>query len=225
MAERATLRAERRTVLGKKVKQLRRQGLLPANIYGRNLESVPIQIETRTFLHSVKESGVRSMFEIAVEGEPDPRFVIIRGIDRPGGHGDPLHIDFYQVDLRRPVQTNVQLSLEGVAPAVKDLNGTLLQNIDYIMVECLPLDIPSSIEVDLSTLVSFDISITVGDLTPPQGVTIITDPSVSVATVAAPRIRLEGEEAEEGEELAEGEEAAEEGEGGEEESAAEESEE
>ena len=208
MAERATLRAERRTVLGKKVRQLRNQGILPANIYGRNMESVAIQLETRAFLHSVKESGVRSMFEVAVEGESDPRFVIIRGIDRPGGHGDPLHIDFYQVDLRRPVQTNVQLVAEGEAPAVRELGGTLLQNLDYVTVECLPLDIPSSIAIDLAVLDSFDVSITVADLVAPEGVTIVTDPSVSVATVAAPRIRLEGEE-EEGEEFGEGEEGAE----------------
>jgi large subunit ribosomal protein L25 len=211
MAERATLKAERRTVLGKKVRQLRNNGLLPANIYGRNLDSVAIQINTRDFLHSVKESGVRSMFEIDVDGESDPRYVIIRGIDRPGGHGDPLHIDFYQVDLRRPVQTNVQLIAEGLAPAVRELGGTLLQNLEYVNVECLPLDIPSSISVDLSRLDNFDVSITVADLVAPDGVTILTDPSVSVATVAAPRIRLEDEEEEfgEGEEGAEGEEAGE----------------
>ncbi len=221
MAERATLQAERRTVLGKKVRQLRNKGLLPANIYGRNLDSVAIQINTRDFLHSVKQSGVRSMFEIAVAGEADPRYVIIRGIDRPGGHGDPLHIDFYQVDLRRPVQTNVQLVFEGQAPAVRELGGTLLQNVEYVNVECLPLDIPSSIGVDLSGLDSLDVSITVGDLVAPQGVTILTDPAVSVATVAAPRIRLEeGEEFEEGEEGAEGEES-----GDDEDASAEESEE
>ncbi|MCA9826191.1 MAG: 50S ribosomal protein L25 [Dehalococcoidia bacterium] len=208
MADRATLHAERRTVLGKKVRRLRSEGILPANIYGRNLESVAIQVETRAFLQSVKQAGVRSMFEVAVAGESEPRYVIIRGIDRPGGHGDPLHIDFYQVDLRRPVQTNVQLITEGEAPAVVDLAGTLLQNLEYVTVECLPLDIPSSIAVDLSSLENFDVSITVGDLVAPQGVTIITDPSVSVATVAQPRIRLEGEE-EEGDEFGEGEEGVE----------------
>jgi large subunit ribosomal protein L25 len=93
---------------------------------------------------------------------------------------------------------------EGDAPAVRELNGTLLQNVDFVNVECLPLDIPSFIAIDLSSLDSFDISITVADLVAPEGVTILTDPSVSVATVAAPRIRIEGEEAE-GDEFAEGE--------------------
>lgn len=211
MAQRATLQAERRTVLGKKVKQLRHQGLLPGNIYGRALESVAIQLDAREFVHTVREAGVRSMFELSLPGESQPRFVIIRGLDRAGGTGSPLHVDLYQVDLRRPVQTNVPLVIEGESSAVRDLGGTFLQSIDIVAVECLPMDIPANLTVDISVIDSFDRTITVGDLVAPEGVTIITDPSVGIATVAAPRIRLEGEEEEDGEEGAEGEAAAEAG--------------
>jgi large subunit ribosomal protein L25 len=199
MAQRATLRAERRSVLGKNVKRLRNDGWLPGNVYGRALDSVAIQLNARDFVHTVREAGVRTMFELSVSGESQPRFVIIRGLERAGGTGPPTHVDLYQVDLRRPVQTNVPLVMEGEAPAVRDLAGSFLQSLDIVAVECLPMDIPAHLVVDISTLDSFDKSITIGDLVAPPGVTILTDPSVAIATVAPPRIRLEeGEEAAEG---------------------------
>jgi large subunit ribosomal protein L25 len=88
----------------------------------------------------------------------------------------------------------------GEAPAVRDLAGTLLQSLEIVSVRCLPLDIPDAIEADVSILKRFDITMTVGDVKAPQGVEILNDPSIPVASVAPPRIRLDvGEEAEEGE--------------------------
>ena len=203
MAEQVTLRAERRTVLGKKVKRLRQQGILPANIYGRGLESVPIQLDAREFLRTVRRTGVRHMFQLQLEGEDAPRYVLIRGLAREGGTGDPIHVDFYQVDLQRPIETSVALHPVGEAPAVRDLAGTLIMALDTVTVRCRPLDLPDFIEVDLSSLNSFDAVITVGDLKPPPGVEIVTDPSIAVATVSPPRLRLDGEPGEEGEEAEE----------------------
>ncbi len=215
MADRATLNAEPRVVLGKKVKLLRQQGILPANVYGNGIESKSIQLVERDFTRTVKSVGIRTMFELAIEGEEKPRYVILRGLSRQGGTGKPSHIDFYQVDLRRPIQTTVRINAIHDAPAVKDLAGTLIQPIDSVLVRCLPLDLPESLEVDLSILTSFDISIAVGDLVAPENVEILTDPSVLIATVNPPRIRLDAEDEEEGAE--EGEEGAEgePGEGGE----------
>lgn len=203
MAEQVTLRAQRRTVLGKKVKRLREEGILPANIYGRGLESVPIQLDAREFLRTVRRTGVRHMFQLQLEGEESPRYVLIRGLARAGGTGDPIHVDFYQVDLQRPIETSVALHPVGEAPAVRDLAGTLIMALDAVTVRCRPLDLPDFIEVDLSPLNSFDAVITVGDLKPPPGVEIVTDPSIAVATVSPPRLRLEGEEGEEAEEVEE----------------------
>lgn len=212
MADRATIQAEPRAVLGKKVKRLRRDGILPANVYGNGIESKAVQLVRRDFVRTVRASGVRSMFELEIAGEPEPRHVILRGLTRQGGTGEPMHVDFYQVDLRRPIQTTVRVHPFGVAPAVRDLAGSLLQTIETVSVRCLPLDLPDSIEFDIGVLSSFEITITVGDLTIPPNVEILTDASVMVATVNPPRIRLEGEaeegEAEEGEEGEEGEEAA-----------------
>lgn len=195
MATRATLTAAPRSILGKQVKRLRQQGLLPANVYGRGLESLAIQLDAREFLRTVRAAGVRSMFELKVEGEPQPRFVLIRALQREGGTGDPIHVDFYQVDLNRPILTNVPLRVVGEAPAVRDLAGTLLVALETVTVRCRPLDLPEAIEVDVSKLASFDATITVGDLAAPPGVEIVTDPSTLVATVSPPRLRLRGGEA------------------------------
>jgi large subunit ribosomal protein L25 len=189
MAERVTIKAAPRTVLGKKVRQLRRQGRLPGNVYGRGIESRAVDIDAREFARTIKSAGLRAMIELSVDGEPSPRYVILRGVTRSGGTGDPIHIDFFQVDPNTPIQANVPLRLQGEAPAVRDLAGTLLPGLDVVAVRCLPLAIPDSIPVDLTGLKSFNVSLTVGDIAPLPGVEILTDPSIVVATVTAPRIR------------------------------------
>jgi len=189
MAERVTIKAAPRTVLGKKVASLRRQGRLPANVYGKGIPSQAVEIDAREFQRTIKSAGLRAMIQLNVDGEKDPRYVILRGIDRKGGTGEPIHIDFFQVDPEQPIQANVPLRLTGEAPAVRDLAGTLLPGLDVVSVRCRPLDIPDVIEVDLAPLTGFDVSLKVGDVKPPQGVEILTDPSIVVATVNPPRIR------------------------------------
>ena len=204
MPDRVTLSATNRTVLGKKVRRLRREGVLPANVYGRGVDSTAIQLDGRDFRRAIRQAGIRSMFELAIEGEPEARHVLVRGLDREGGTGDPIHVDFYQVDLNNPIQTTIAIRLIGVAPAVTDLGGTLLQNLETVAIRCLPLDIPEAIELDVSSLESFELSLNVGDLNVPAGVEVLVASDIGVATVDAPRLLIEGEE-EEGEEL-EGEE-------------------
>jgi large subunit ribosomal protein L25 len=208
MAERAVISAAPRTVLGKKVKTLRKAGILPGNVYGNGIASTALQMDTREFVRNVRAAGIRSMFELKVEGEPEPRYVILRGLTRQGGMGEPMHVDFYQVDLRVPIQTTATLRLVGEAPAVRDLAGTLLQNLETVGIRCLPLSIPEALEVDVSILKSFDMSITVADLVVPEGVEFLTDPSVVIATVNPPRIRLTGLGEEGGDESASGDEGA-----------------
>lgn len=190
MADRPALNAAPRGVLGKKVRRLRREGLLPANVYGRGIPSLAVQLNNHDFVRTVKHSGARGMFELTVEGEAKPRYVLLRGLTRQGGMGDPVHADFYQVDLEAPVETHVHVRLTGVAPAVRDLAGTLLLGVEMVTVRCLPLQIPEAIEADATLLKGFDTTIVVGDLRAPAGVTILTDASVVVASVAPPRIQV-----------------------------------
>lgn len=190
MAERVVIKAAPRTVLGKKVATLRRNGRLPANVYGKGIASQAVDIDAREFQRTIKSAGLRAMIQLSVEGEKDPRYVILRRIDRKGGTGDPIHIDFFQVDPEQPIQANVPLRLVGEAPAVRDLAGTLLPGTDMVAVRCRPLDIPDALEVDVSGLTGFDMSLTVADVKAPNDVEILTDPAVVVATVNAPRIRV-----------------------------------
>jgi len=189
MAERVVIQAAPRTVLGKKVATLRRNGRLPANVYGRGIPSQAVDIDAREFSRTIKSAGLRAMIQLSVDGETSPRYVILRGIERKGGTGDPIHIDFFQVDPEQPIQANVPVRLTGESPAVRDLAGVLLASIDVVAVRCKPLDIPDSLSVDLAALKSFDVSLTVGDIEAPDHVEILTDPAVVVATVNAPRIR------------------------------------
>ncbi|MEO6045513.1 MAG: 50S ribosomal protein L25 [Tepidiformaceae bacterium] len=201
MADRAVIQASPRTVLGKKVKQLRRNGLLPANVYGRAIPSQALEIDAREFSRNIKATGLRSMFELNIAGEPAPRYVIIRGMTRKGGTGEPIHLDFFQVDPNRPIIANVPIHLVGESPAVRDLAGTLLHSLDVVSVRCLPLAIPTNLEVDIAPLKGFDVTLTVVDIVAPEGVEILTDPGIVIATVNPPRIRLEpGEEPAEGDE-------------------------
>ncbi len=203
MADRAIIVAAPRTVLGKKVKQLRRKGLLPANVYGKGIESTAIEIEAREFGRNIKATGLRSMFELNIGSESKSRYVIIRGMTRKGGTGEPLHVDFFQVDPNKPILANVPLHAVGDAPAVRDLAGTLVLSLDIVAVRCLPLAIPDSIAVDVSRINAFDVSVTVADIVPVEGVEILTDPTLVVAVVTPPRLRIEGEEGEAAEEAAE----------------------
>ncbi len=192
MAERLVIAAAPRTVTGKAVAKLRREGILPANVYGRGLDSRSIEIDAREFGRNVKAAGLRGMFELKVTGETDPRYVIIRGMMRKGGTGDPIHVDFFQVDPSKPIQANVPVRLVGEAPAVRDLAGTLLQSLDQVSIRCLPLAIPDAIEADAGILKGFDVTLTVADIVAPEGIEILTDPGINIAVVNPPRVRLQG---------------------------------
>jgi len=191
MADRAVIQASPRTVLGKKVKQLRRTGVLPANVYGRAIPSQALQIDAREFSRNMKATGLRSMFELNIAGEAAPRYVIIRGMTRKGGTGEPIHLDFFQVDPTRPIVANVPIHLVGESPAVRDLAGTLLPSLDIVSVRCLPLAIPSHLEVDITPLKGFDRMLSVGDIVAPEGVEILTDAAIIIATINPPRIRVD----------------------------------
>jgi len=148
------------------------------------------------------------MFQLLLEGESDPRHVLVRQLARSGGTGDPIHVDFYQVDLDRPIQTTVSINLVGIAPAVSDLAGTLLQHLETVQVRCLPLNIPSSFEVDVSSLKTFEDSIKITDVDFPEGVEILISEDMSIAGVQQPRV-LEEAVSETDAELVEGVESTE----------------
>ena len=202
-----------RSVLGKRSKRLRREGVLPGNIYGRGLDSVAVQLPRREAESLLSAHGLNSLLELSVEGEKGQRPVIVRQVQRHPLSREILHLDFYQVDLARTIQANVPVTLIGEAPAVHTYQGILITGLDHVLVEALPAEIPSHIELSVDFLEELDAQLTVADLAVEDGVRIMTDPEVMLARIARPRVVAEDEEEDE---LLEGEEGElEEGEEGE----------
>ncbi len=193
-----------RPVLGKKVKRLRREGIIPANVYGRALDSVAIQVGRDDLVRVVRTAGRNEIIYLRLDGE-EPRPTFVRQIQRHPVTDAILHVDFYQISLAEKVRMDVPVALVGTAPAEQTYGGTLLHSLDSIAVEGLPTDIPSVIEVDVSRLEEIDAAIHVEELTVSGQVTVLTDPEVVVAKIAPPHVEKEVEE-----EVVEEEEAAEE---------------
>ncbi len=213
------LKVSPREVLGKKVRRLRREGVIPANVYGHGLESVAIQLPKDDLAHLLHTAGRNEIVYLRLDGE-EPRPTFLRQIQRNPVTDAILHVDFYQISLKEKVRMEVPLALVGSAPAEQTHGGTLLHSLDRISVEGLPTEIPSTIEVDVSSLEEIDATIYVRELRVPGEVTVLTDPEQVVAKIAPPQVEKEveeevveeGEEVPEGEAVAEGEEAEEAGE-------------
>lgn len=207
-----TYAVEPRTVIGKAVRALRRGGTIPANIYGRGLESVAVQLPWPEARDMLNAHGRNTLIEVKLASESDARPVVVRDIGRDPVSGEVEHIDFFQVDLTRTIQANVPIHLIDEAPAVGVFGGVLVQSLESIAVEALPNAMPEAIEISVAVLTELEQSLTVADLTAPAGVTILTGEDVGVAQIARPRVEVEEEEVlegEEGEEGVEGEEGAE----------------
>jgi large subunit ribosomal protein L25 len=199
------LNARPRTVLGKKVKALRRQGVTPANIYGHNVESVAIEADTHDLTAIIRRAGRTALVQLTVTGERAPRSVLIRQYTRRATTDDLLHVDFFQVSMREKLTVDIPLTLSGNAPAVEQYDAIVVQALESVSVQCLPTDIPSHIDVDISSLVDTASTIFIRDLRAPAGVEIMTDGDVPVVSVSAKTAVAEEEAAE----AAEAEEAAE----------------
>ena len=195
-----TYPVEPRTVIGKSVKKLRRVGTIPANIYGRGIESRAVQLPFADARALLNHHGRNVLINVQVSGEDGPRPVVIRDLEREPVSGALQHIDFYQVDLSRPIQGNVPVVFVGEAPAVEDHGGVLVTDSDSVSIEALPSDMPEHLEVSVAGLVELEQAVRVGDLVAPAGVTILTDPEISLAHISRPRVVeeeavvLEGEE-------------------------------
>ena len=202
-----------RSEFGKRAKRLRRTGVLPANVYGRGLESVAVQMPHRGAEDLLAAHGLNSLIEIEVEGEARERPVVVRSVQRHPLTRELQHVDFWQVDLMREMQAMVPVTLTGEAPAVQTYQGIVITGADRVSVQALPADIPGHFEIAIDGLEELDEQLTVADLDLPEGVTVLTEPDIMLVRVQPPRkIEDAVEEAEllEGEEgePAEGEEGA-----------------
>jgi large subunit ribosomal protein L25 len=177
------LTAEARRTLGRKVKKLRREGFLPANLYGKKIKSTAVKVDLKSFLNTFKESGETGLVNLTIKGEKKTRPVLIHHVQFQPVTEQPLHADFYQVDLKEKVTTEVPVELIGEAPAVKEKLGILIQPLTDIEVEALPTDLPDKLELDISNLKQIDEAVTVADLKMPTGVQILTSKEEVLAKI------------------------------------------
>lgn len=191
--ETMSLRASRRDVLGKKVKSLRRKGLVPANLFGHDMSSIPLQLDRREAVNVLRGAGTHALVSLRVDDQP-PRTVLVRDFSLDPRSGRLIHVDLYQVGMKEKLHAKVPLAFEGEAPAVSTAGGVLVRGADEVEIECLPKDLPPAIIVDLSSLTELDESIHVRDLALPPGVKILTEPDEVIARIAAPRAERVEEE-------------------------------
>lgn len=187
--ENITILAKKRAVTGKAVSKLRKSGQLPAVVYGHNTEVTSLQIDSREFVKVFKKAGESTLVNLDIEGKKQP--VIIHDVQNHYLTGNPVHVDFFAVNMNEKLTATVQLHFVGESPAVKTLGGVLAKNLSEIEVECLPVDLPSHIEVDISTLVNFEDMIRVKDLKVSDKVEIKAGEDEMIATVTAPRSEAE----------------------------------
>jgi large subunit ribosomal protein L25 len=180
-----SLSAKIRKELGKKVKTLRKKGILPGVLYGPKLkETQPLEIDLKEFEKVYQEAGESSLISLEVEGK---RFlVLIHKIQLAPLTGKHIHVDFYQPALEEEVEVEVPLVFEGEAPAVKDLGGTLVKNISELKIKAKPQDLPHEIKVNIESLKTFEDNIKISDLKVPEGVKILKGPEEFVASVSPP---------------------------------------
>ncbi len=192
MSESVKLTLENREILGKKVKLLRRKGILPATVYGKGVGPFPVQLPLRSFLEAYRRASRTRIIELTLPGQP-LMAVFVHALQRHPVSRDIIHVDFRAVDLKIAVTMPIPLHVVGASPLVQRGEAVLNHALTTVEVSALPNNLPSSIEVDVSDLDSFDKNIHVRDLTVPDGVTFITD--LDELVVGLTQSRIEAEEA------------------------------
>ncbi len=188
------LTLDAREALGKANKRLRRDGLVPGVVYGKGHDSLPVQVDVKTFETLYRSAGKTAVIKFKLPGASRATSGMIKSVQRNPLSGRPIHVDYYLVNLRQEMEVDVPLTFSGEAPAVEATGGTLLHNLSTIHVKALPNDIPQEIVVDVSVLKSLDVASHVADLNLNRDlVTVLTDGETLVATVVPPRVEEEPE--------------------------------
>jgi large subunit ribosomal protein L25 len=186
------LSLDARDASGKQNKRLRRQGVVPGVVFGKGNESVPVQVDGKAFETLYRAAGRTALVKINVPGAAGTKSAMIKGVQRNPLNGQALHVDFFLVDLKHEIQSEVPLTFVGEPPAVEQTGGTLMTPIDHLKIRALPADIPHEIQVDLTPLTDLEAAIHVRDVVLPDGkVTILNEPDELLARVLPPRVEEE----------------------------------
>lgn len=203
MANELVLMAEPREIHGKKVKRLRREGLIPGVVYGPVVDgTMSVSVNSRIFNKFFMTHGHSTIFTLKWDGGSQP--VLVREVQRDPVRQDILHIDFFAPNMTVKLRQTVALALHGHAETIEE-GGVLQQSLNEIEVEALPANLPSEIVADISGLTAIGDSLHVGAIEAPENVEIVTDPDTTVASVVHMAVEETEEAAEESEEETEGE--------------------
>jgi large subunit ribosomal protein L25 len=204
VAENYVLEAQPRTVVGKKVGRLRREGLVPVVVYGPKTEPINLQIAYRPLQIALMKAGGTNLIEIRYEG--GSQVVLAREVQRDIIRTDITHVDFFAVDLLAKISIDVPIHFAGESPAVQARKGILVTGPTMLTIETLPSHLMSQIEVDISGLNEIGDAIHVRDLKLDADITIINDPDEMIARISqTSAARSEEDEAAEAAEAAAGE--------------------
>ena len=199
--EKYVLEAKKREVIGKQVKALRREGLLPAVIYGSDIEPMPLTLNTNEVRQILSVVGANTLITIKI-GKKE-HLALVRDLQREVIKRNLLHIDFQAVSMEETISTTVPVVVVGEAPAVKELNALLVTSLEFLQIEAKAKDLPDTIQVDISELAEIGDNIRVRDLAISGDVNVLDDQELTVIVVAAPTLMEIEPEVEEGAELLE----------------------
>src|ERR1051326_5819642 len=181
MAERTELIVAQREKVGKAAKQLRKAGLIPANIYGHKEEPQAVQVDAVAFESLRRAHKTSGIIALRMDGRSKAQTALVRHIQRNPINGKILHIDFFRVSLTDRIIMKVPLHFVGEAPGVKNEDGVLLHLVDALEVECAARDIVNAFEVDVTSLEHIDDALHASDVALPHGFKLITDPEEAIA--------------------------------------------
>lgn len=189
------LNASSRTETGKAAKRLRQEGRVPGVIYGHGFGPEKLEVVRGELEKVYRKAGSSSV--VVVKLGSDQHNALIQDVQHHPTTGKLLHVDLYQVRMDEKIKAEVPLVFEGTAPAVRELDGVLVTNLNEIEVECLPGDLPHEITVSIDALQTFDDTISIKDLVIPSGVEVLTEADTNIALVTPPRTQEELEELDE----------------------------
>ena len=183
------LNTEKREIYGKKLRSLRKKGILPIHVYGPGMESIALQSDTNNVLKVIQEAGRTNPVKI-IDSDKE-HTTLVRNVDQHPATGELQHVDFMRVDENKAIEVEVPVVLIGEAPGIRGGAGTVTQAIYSLSVLSKPFTVPSEIQADISVLVDLETNIKRGDLVLPDGVELVGDPDIPVAWIQPPRVQEE----------------------------------
>jgi len=187
MAKEIKLNAQLRTEENGKAKSVLKHGMVPAVVYGSGTDNRSIKIKSLDFEKVFTEAGESNLIDLTI-GDGQPVKVIVKDLQRSPLKNQVIHVDFYQVDMSKKIETMIPLYFIGESKAVKELGGVLVKSMDEVEVKCLPGDLVDHIEIDLSVLATFDDVIRIKDLKVPASVEILHDSEDAVASIIEQKV-------------------------------------